>query len=129
MMSEKIGRVTQTGCPECHGMFDKHVPSCSTQAVKTTVSETKPVASPGAEELAKKAAEKIIIHVANAPVIPNQFTIEEIIQSALTAHATAVQEVIRWTQAVLTALNAGDVQKESLLHKKLREVMIAYRNQ
>jgi hypothetical protein len=39
----------------------------------------------------------------------------------------AEQEVIRWAQAVLTAWNVGDLQKESLLHKKLREVMIAYR--
>ena len=37
------------------------------------------------------------------------------------------KEVARCAQAVLTALNVGDVQSESPLHKKLREVMIAYR--
>lgn len=36
-------------------------------------------------------------------------------------------EVMHWAQAVLTALNVGDVQKDSGLHLKLREVMIAYR--
>lgn len=36
--------------------------------------------------------------------------------------------VAQWAQAVLTALNVGDVAKESLLHKKLREVMIASRS-
>ena len=40
----------------------------------------------------------------------------------------AEQEVIDWAQAVLTALNVGDVMSGSLLHLKLREVMIAYRN-
>lgn len=35
--------------------------------------------------------------------------------------------VTHWAQAVLTALNVGDVCKESPLHLKLREVMIAYR--
>lgn len=41
--------------------------------------------------------------------------------------AEATKEVIHWAQAVLTALNVGDIQSESLIHKKLREVMIAYR--
>lgn len=36
-------------------------------------------------------------------------------------------DVIHWAQAVLTALNVGDVKKDSLLHEKLREIMIAYR--
>jgi cysteinyl-tRNA synthetase len=36
-------------------------------------------------------------------------------------------EVAQCAQAVLTALNVGGVQSESLLHLKLREVMIAYR--
>ena len=36
-------------------------------------------------------------------------------------------EVASWGQAVLTALNVGDVKSGSLLHLKLREVMIAYR--
>ena len=37
------------------------------------------------------------------------------------------EEVYHWAQAVLTALNVGDVKKESPLHKKLREVLINYR--
>ena len=36
-------------------------------------------------------------------------------------------EVYHWAQALLTALNTGDVQKESLIHKKLRQVLIEYR--
>ena len=40
---------------------------------------------------------------------------------------TSLTEVMHWAQAVLTALNTGPIQTESLLHKKLREVMIAYR--
>jgi len=32
-------------------------------------------------------------------------------------------------QGVLTALNVGNVESESLLHKKLREVMIEYRKE
>jgi hypothetical protein len=38
-----------------------------------------------------------------------------------------LEEVMHWAQAMLTALNVGDIQSESLLHKKLREVMIHYR--
>lgn len=37
-------------------------------------------------------------------------------------------EVVSWAQAVLTALNVGDVKRGSPLHSKLREVMIAYRD-
>jgi hypothetical protein len=36
-------------------------------------------------------------------------------------------EVMHWSQAVLTALNSGDVFRGSRLHLKLREVLIAYR--
>jgi hypothetical protein len=36
-------------------------------------------------------------------------------------------EVVHCAQAVLTALNVGDVQNDSPLHLKLREVMITYR--
>ena len=36
-------------------------------------------------------------------------------------------EVYHWAQALLTALNTGDVQKESLIHKKLRQALIEYR--
>jgi len=43
------------------------------------------------------------------------------------AQPETVTEVLHWAQAVLTALNVGDVQKDSKLHLKLREVMIAYR--
>jgi len=38
-----------------------------------------------------------------------------------------LDEVVQIAQAILTALNVGDVQKDSKLHLKLREVMIAYR--
>lgn len=41
--------------------------------------------------------------------------------------AEATAEVVAWAQCVLTALNVGDVKSGSLLHLKLREVMIAYR--
>jgi len=36
-------------------------------------------------------------------------------------------EVVHWAQAVLTAWNSRPLAQECLLHKKLREVMIAYR--
>lgn len=38
-----------------------------------------------------------------------------------------LQEVAGWAQALLTALNIGDVKSGSPLHWKLREVMISYR--
>jgi hypothetical protein len=38
-----------------------------------------------------------------------------------------VADVLQCAQALLTALNVGDVQSNSPLHLKLREVMIAYR--
>jgi len=46
--------------------------------------------------------------------------------SAPTLHPA---EVVSCAQAVLTALNVGDVEKDSPLHLKLREVMIAHRAQ
>lgn len=36
-------------------------------------------------------------------------------------------EIVAWAQATLTALNVGDVARESPLHKKLRQVMREYR--
>jgi hypothetical protein len=45
----------------------------------------------------------------------------------LRSKLAAAKEVAGWVQAVLTALNVGNVMRESPLHKKLREVMIAYR--
>ena len=36
-------------------------------------------------------------------------------------------EIVHWAQAVLTAWNSRPLAQECLLHKKLREVMIAYR--
>ena len=40
----------------------------------------------------------------------------------------AADEVAKWAQSVLTALNVGDIKSGSPLHLKLREVMIAYRD-
>lgn len=37
-------------------------------------------------------------------------------------------DVIGWAQAVLAALNVGDVKSGSPLHLKLREAMITYRD-
>jgi hypothetical protein len=45
----------------------------------------------------------------------------------LTAELERLTEVMHWAQAMLTALNVGDVFSGSGLHLKLREVMIAYR--
>lgn len=45
----------------------------------------------------------------------------------LRAENAALKSVAQWAQATLTALNGGDVQRESPLHQKLREVMIQYR--
>lgn len=47
----------------------------------------------------------------------------------LESEVTKLEAVYGWAQATLTALNVGDVVKESPLHLKLREVMIAYRSQ
>lgn len=64
---------------------------------------------------------------------------EDMIELHKIAHARAMQivalekvigeagNVVGWAQAVLTALNVGDVKSGSPLHLKLREVMIAYR--
>lgn len=40
----------------------------------------------------------------------------------------SLKEVAGWAQSVLTAWNSGDLPRECLLHKKLREVMIEHRN-
>ncbi len=45
----------------------------------------------------------------------------------LEAECKSLREVASWSQSVLTGLNIGDIQNESPLHKKLREVMIAHR--
>lgn len=47
--------------------------------------------------------------------------------AVLTAKTAFAEEVASWAQATLTALNTGDVKSGSLLHIKLREVMIEYR--
>jgi flagellar motility protein MotE (MotC chaperone) len=52
-------------------------------------------------------------------------SITEIITD-LRTQLQASEPVIEWAQATLTALNVGHVHSESPLHKKLREVMIAY---
>ncbi len=39
------------------------------------------------------------------------------------------REVVKWASGILTALNVGNIQSGSLLHLKLREVMIAYRGE
>lgn len=44
------------------------------------------------------------------------------------AHVTELLNVMHWAQSVLTALNVGNVAKDSPLHKKLREVLIGYRD-
>lgn len=43
------------------------------------------------------------------------------------AENARLKEVASWAQALLTALNVGNVEKGSPLHLKLREVMIEYR--
>lgn len=45
----------------------------------------------------------------------------------LCAENAALTEVMHWAQAVLTALNVGDIKSGSPLHLKLREVMVTYR--
>jgi hypothetical protein len=47
----------------------------------------------------------------------------------IAARLERLEVVMHWAQAVLTAWNISDLMKESLLHKKLREVMIAFREQ
>lgn len=50
------------------------------------------------------------------------------VTTAKTAKELALEDVASWAQAMLTALNVGDVKSESPLHLKLREVMINYRS-
>ena len=38
-----------------------------------------------------------------------------------------MENIMHWMQATLTGLNVGDVKSGSLLHLKLREIMIAFR--
>ena len=64
-----------------------------------------------------------IIKAANAYHEQAQ-TIEE-----LTAKVERLDKVAQWAQAILTALNCRDVCKESLIHKKLRQIMIEYREE
>ena len=45
----------------------------------------------------------------------------------LLAELSRLREIMHLTQVTLTALNVGNIQSESLLHNKLRETMIAYR--
>ena len=45
----------------------------------------------------------------------------------LISELSAARQIEQVAQAILTALNVGDVQSGSPLHLKLREVMIAYR--
>lgn len=60
----------------------------------------------------------------------------KLIKSAWEKHVGALaveellngNEVVKWAQATLTALNVGDIKMGSLIHLKLREVLIAYRN-
>jgi len=45
----------------------------------------------------------------------------------LAAAQADTKDVIQLAQAILTALNVGNVESGSVIHLKLREVMIAYR--
>jgi hypothetical protein len=54
-----------------------------------------------------------------------RYSIEHVMR--LEAELETALEVVHWAQAVLTALNAGDIKTGSLIHLKLRDVMIAYR--
>lgn len=63
-------------------------------------------------------AEMLKSHIAQCPEHPMSEARQEI---------SDLEEVAGWAQAVLTAWNTGHLYKESLLHKKLREVMINFR--
>ena len=39
----------------------------------------------------------------------------------------AARQALNWAQATLNVLNVGNIKSGSLMHLKLREVMIAYR--
>lgn len=45
----------------------------------------------------------------------------------LISELRAAADVVQTAQGILTALNVGDVHSGSMLHLRLREVMIAYR--
>lgn len=56
-----------------------------------------------------------------------QSLLEDIARAPDPIELESLREVARWAQATLTALNVGDVKSGSALHLKLREVMIAHR--
>lgn len=58
-------------------------------------------------------------------VAPSEY--EAVMAKRLYEVIAPLETVMHWAQATLTALNVGDVKKDSLLHLKLREVMIAFR--
>jgi SNF family Na+-dependent transporter len=47
--------------------------------------------------------------------------------AGLVSNLPSTEEVINTAQACLTALNTGNLEKDSLLHLELRKVLIAYR--
>jgi hypothetical protein len=69
------------------------------------------------------------LRLVNAPITAAQ--VEQIAESlaAVEWRVNRLEEIAHWAQATLTALNVGNVESESRLHKKLREVLIAYREQ
>ena len=75
------------------------------------------------EETIKESIGSQILIIQDAIEVAVRQTVASVI-----SRAERAEEVAHWAQAVLTALNVGDVCSGSPLHLKLREVMTAYRN-
>lgn len=77
--------------------------------------------------------EKLCEAVGFTPEWTSRYGYREAIEQAdvtvreLRTKVERLEEVASWAQAVLTALNTGDIASGSPLHLKLREVMIEYR--
>jgi|SRR6185312_7426887 len=52
---------------------------------------------------------------------------DEKLAAAFAKRLEPLLDVKDWASATLTAMNVGDVKSESLLHKKLREILIGFR--
>ncbi len=62
-------------------------------------------------------------------LMPESWRIEQLEDriKQLEAENERLTEIMRWTQSCVTALAVGDIKKDSLLHHKIRDLMIAYR--
>jgi len=106
------------------------LPSVEDELVKRTAAALTALETENAELRAEVDAAHTLVRINEAcreSAEKECDTLKAEVERLRAATSAEAVKVIEWAQAVLTALNVGDVQRESLIHKKLREVMIAYR--